>query len=132
MAKKENVEDLVAGLTFGDSQKMVNEAGEKREQPVMNQSVPVPTQTVPAAAPVAQAKEAPAENQEPAPGSSKSMAAIYANKLQLEDQPRTVRIQAVVTQNTATRLDELVKERKIRSRNDLINFLLEGYLEQIK
>ena len=131
MAKKQNIEDLGAGLTFGSSQKVDTGAGEKREQPVQTQGVPEPTQPAPAA-PVEQVKETPVQNQEPAPGSSKSMAAIYANKLQLEDQPRTVRIQAVVTQNTATRLDELVKARKIRSRNDLINFLLEGYLEQIK
>ena len=138
MALKKNTTDLKAGLTFGESKK----AGEG-SAPVKNEEKAVPAHVDPVKpaveAPVKQealkaqqpAKQQPATKdakEDPA----KSLAEIYAGTLKMEDAPRNARIQVVVTQKTAAALDELVKNKKIKSKNDLINFLLEGYLKSVE
>lgn len=130
MAKKENTVDVTAGLSFNNSQaaaggetpavKEPAAAGEVKESPVTAKETaaekpaePVPVQTPPQEV------------------TSKGLAESYADTVRFGE-ARVVRIQAVVSQNTAKKLDELVSTRKIKSKNDLINFLLEGYLETLK
>lgn len=43
---------------------------------------------------------------------------------------RSAKLNILVKPSTAQKLDESVKEGKIKSRNDLINFLLEKYFEE--
>lgn len=47
-----------------------------------------------------------------------------------QDQLRNKRIQIVVTSRVGEALDRLVSKKKIKSKNDLVNFLLEKYLEE--
>ena len=129
MAKKENVKTLAGGLTagleFGDSKKAGNE-------PLVRETAPVaeePAVTVP----VEQPK--PAEQPTAATTTTNNMTMIesYAGKLKAasETEARTSRIQVVVTPTTANRLNVLVNQGKIKSRNDLINFLVESYLDSV-
>lgn len=143
MAKKKTVEDLKAGLTFGNSQnvdtqnaasaaaavdtepeqKMAQEPAASAE-PIADSSAPVKMEQEPVVVPP--------EQKDPVPGSGQSLAEIYREKFQPADEKRTERIQIVVTPTVSRKLDELVRDRKIKSKNDLINFLLEGYLENIQ
>ena len=61
-----------------------------------------------------------------------NLAAVYAEKTVIPNETRTKRIQVVVTPSIDASLNELVANRKIRSKNDLINFLLESYLSMVK
>lgn len=138
MAKKENIVDLKGGLTtgldFGKAKEVMPAPVVPAEEPAAPAETAVPSQNaqdvqnvqnVPVAAPVVK---------EPKKSSpvSKSLNELYEAKRQAEVEPRTVRIQAVVTPTIATKLDELVASNQIKSRNDLINFLLEGYLGNMK
>lgn len=122
MARKENAIDLTAGLTFGSSKD-----GQEKEAGAPAQKQPVPETK--AQEPAAQQKAPAEEEKEPATAVNKSLADIYEGKLQQAPEARTVRIQAVVTPSISKKLDELASKGKIKSRNDLINFLLEGYLK---
>lgn len=130
MAKKENVVDLKGGLTTGLDFGKANEAPapeatvEEKAAPVEAKAPVQPVQSV-QSAPVAEEPKA-------ANPVSKSLNELYEAKRQAEVEPRTVRIQAVVTPTIAAKLDELVASNQIKSRNDLINFLLEGYLGNAK
>ncbi len=57
-----------------------------------------------------------------------SLAASYAGR-RTEPDTRTSRISVFVTHSISEKLNESVRERKIKSKNDLINFLLEQYFE---
>lgn len=61
-----------------------------------------------------------------------NLAAVYAEKTVIPKELRTRRIQVVVTPSIEEKLNELVAERKIRSKNDLINFLLESYFAMLE
>ena len=130
MAKKDNLAKLTGGLTagldFGDSKKVENEAPVQQEAPVQETAAPQP------AAPEAVAPEAVASAGEgsaaPAP---MSLADVYKGKMQAKAEARSARLQVVVTPTTAAKLDELVKEHRINSKNDLINVLLEEYLRTL-
>ena len=144
MAKKKNIEDLKAGLTFGNSQNV-----EKKEEtatviPAVEKTPEVKTEQV-SAAPVNPVAETPvevkpvqetaavrSEQKEVVSGSAQSLAEIYREKFQPAAEKRTKRIQIVVTPTIRDELDALVSEGKIKSINDLINFLLEGYLADIR
>lgn len=144
MAKKKTIEDLKVGLTFGNSQNV-----EKKEEtvpaipaaPTAPEVKPEQVSTVPAK-PVAEPKvdvkpvqETPAaqtEQKEVVSGGTQSLAEIYREKFQPAAEKRTERIQIVVTPTISKKLDELVRNEKIKSKNDLINFLLEGYLADIR
>lgn len=116
ITKKENAADIVAGLSFGGSQ---------NEQEIPQQNAPVPEVPKQVQQPAAQPEMKEVEGSQ----ANKGLAQIYAAKLQQAPEARSVRIQAVVTPSTAQKLDEAVSKGKIKSRNDLINFLLEGYLK---
>lgn len=49
-----------------------------------------------------------------------------------QEETRSKRIQIVVKPSINKELDQLVKQKKIKSKNDLVNFLLEQFLEQNK
>ena len=61
-----------------------------------------------------------------------SLVASYEDKRKIEDEPRSVRIQVVVTQSISDKLNDSVAKREIKSKNDLINFLLESYYNSEK
>lgn len=131
MAKKKNIEDLKAGLTFGESKKVEEK---QNEAPVLQEEpAPVVTETSAAVTPAVQTPEnvPVTEQKKPVPGSGQSLAEIYKEKFQPVAEKRTERIQIVVTPTIAKKLDDLVAAGKIKSKNDLINFLLEGYLDNI-
>lgn len=139
MAKKENMVDLTAGLTagltFDDAQRVADVGTPERRENVTPREVG----EIPGTGSEGTASGAanPTGAEIPAPDStSKGLAEIYADKMdkrqQESEKARKVRIQVVVTRNTAKMLDELVAQQKIKSKNDLINFLLEGYLETLK
>ena len=49
-----------------------------------------------------------------------------------QEEIRSKRLQFVVKPSVNKELDRLVKQKKIKSKNDLVNFLLEQYIEQNK
>lgn len=49
-----------------------------------------------------------------------------------QEEIRSKRIQIVVKPSVSRELDRLVKQKKIKSKNDLVNFLLESFIEQNK
>lgn len=49
-----------------------------------------------------------------------------------QEEIRNKRLQFVVKPSVNKALDKLVKQKKIKSKNDLVNFLLEQYIEQNK
>ena len=55
------------------------------------------------------------------------LVAIYEAKKRAEPEARNVRLQAVITPTLNDKLNEMVAAGKIKSKNDLINFLLERY-----
>lgn len=114
MAKKSNAFELAAGLSFGDNaEKKTTTPEPKRQDPVVESNVPVEE---PASKPVRE---------------SVQQAEDTGYQYQ-ETEQRTVRIQAVVTETTARKLDALTKEKKIKSKNDLINYLLEEYFKDVE
>lgn len=48
----------------------------------------------------------------------------------IKEETRSQRLQIVVKPSVNKKLDKLVKQKKIKSKNDLINFLVEDYLER--
>jgi len=81
-----------------------------------------------AEAPGAQAAEPAAPVQEEKPN---DLVAIYKTKMGAEPEPRNIRLQAVITPTLNNKLNELVTTGAIKSRNDLINFLLERYFKEL-
>ena len=49
-----------------------------------------------------------------------------------QEEKRSQRLQFVVKPSVNEKLDLLVKQEKIKSKNDLVNFLLESYLAQLE
>lgn len=49
-----------------------------------------------------------------------------------QEETRSKRIQIVIKPSVNKELDRLVKQKKIKSKNDLVNFLLESFIEQNK
>ena len=47
-----------------------------------------------------------------------------------QEETRSQRLQFVVKPSVNAKLDQLVREGKIKSKNDLVNFLLESYIAQ--
>lgn len=47
-----------------------------------------------------------------------------------QEETRSKRIQIVIKPSVNKELDRLVKQKKIKSKNDLVNFLLESFIEQ--
>ena len=47
-----------------------------------------------------------------------------------QEETRSKRIQIVIKPSVNKELDRLVKQKKIKSKNDLVNFLLENFIEQ--
>ena len=47
-----------------------------------------------------------------------------------QEEKRSTRLQFVVKPSVNVKLDQMVKEGKIKSKNDLVNFLLESYIAQ--
>lgn len=128
MAKEKHEYDIGAGLSLG-RRKEENEQTEVRASgnELKKEQAPVkPAESVPAVQPE------PAVESAPAPAAASSFAGLYASQANFVVEPRNVRIQMVVTQTTAQKLDKLVQDGKIRSKNDLMNFLLEGYLGSIQ
>lgn len=131
MAKKSNQVDLTAGLSFGDSQKveqtapMVNQEPAQEKEPVVQEAAPV-------VEPVAEASEPAKPETAETAQEVKSLVEVYASELMETKEPRSVRIQAVVTPSIGKKLDALVAQGKIRSKNDLINFLLKEYLSKVE
>lgn len=56
----------------------------------------------------------------------------YHEKNCNEVENRSQRIQIVIKPSVNKELDRLVKQEKIKSKNDLVNFLLESFIEQNK
>ena len=50
----------------------------------------------------------------------------------LQEETRSQRVQIVVKPSVNDKLDLLVKQKKIKSKNDLVNFLLESYIAQLE
>lgn len=109
MAKKENQESLTAGLSFT--------LPEENKETV--RSVPAKT---------AQA-EVKAEAEQNTLG--QRLVAEYAAQIK-EAEPRKERLSIVVTKTTKKEIDELVKQKKIKSANDLVNRLVEEFLKGLK
>lgn len=108
-------------LSAGKEQPEVNPAATTQEaQP----SAPAVKQPAPAAlvAPVAPANE---------DADELSLVSTYEAQKRVQE-PRSVRFQAVITQSVNAKLDELARSGMIKSRNDLVNFLLERYLDEIQ
>lgn len=59
----------------------------------------------------------------------KTLFSSYAEAFKPPAPPRNVRFQIVIPVSIAEKLEKLRKEQKIKSKNDLINFLLERYFE---
>ena len=49
-----------------------------------------------------------------------------------QEETRSKRIQIVIKPSVNKELDRLVKQKKIKSKNDLVNFLLESFINQNK
>ena len=49
-----------------------------------------------------------------------------------QEEKRCQRVQIVVKPSVNQKLDLLVQQKKIKSKNDLINFLLESYISQLE
>lgn len=49
-----------------------------------------------------------------------------------QEETRSQRVQIVVKPSVNEKLDLLVKQKKIKSKNDLVNFLLESYIAQME
>lgn len=49
-----------------------------------------------------------------------------------QEETRSQRVQIVVKPSVNEKLDSLVKQKKIKSKNDLVNFLLESYIAQLE
>ena len=49
-----------------------------------------------------------------------------------QEEKRNQRVQIVVKPSLNEKLDLLVKQKKIKSKNDLVNFLLESYIAQLE
>ncbi len=49
-----------------------------------------------------------------------------------QEETRSKRVQFVLKPSVNKELDRLVKQKKIKSKNDLVNFLLEQFIEQNK
>ena len=60
-----------------------------------------------------------------------SLAASYAER-KTELDTRSVRLAVFITQSMSEKLNQSVRDRKIKSKNDLVNFLLEQYFESEK
>ena len=58
-----------------------------------------------------------------------SLASIYEDQRKFDLESRSVRLQIVITPSIAKKLEWLDKTNQIKSRNDLVNFLLERYVE---
>lgn len=48
-----------------------------------------------------------------------------------QEETRSQRVQIVIKPSVNAKLDSLVEQKKIKSKNDLVNFLLENYVAQI-
>ena len=70
------------------------------------------------------------EEPKPQEVTGNNLAASYAAMKGPEQEPRNVRLQVVITPSMNTKLNAHVANRKIRSKNDLVNFLLERYFEE--
>jgi len=144
MAKKENrpTVDPLAGLAYGQSRAEREEQRKqeelRRQEEQRKQEEIRLAEEKKAAEEAAQAQEIikDAEQQaakvekKPAAGQG-NLASVYAEKKKKMPQTRSVRLQVVVTPAISERLDKLVESREIRSKNDLINFLLESYFEML-
>lgn len=100
------------------------------EVPAVVPEVPVvQEQVVQEPAPVAEAKE-PEEKT-----AASSLVQNYEATLPTKPEPRTARINAVITPTLEKKLNDLAKGRipgrQIQSKNDLVNFLLERYFKEI-
>ena len=144
MAKKENrpTVDPLAGLDYGRSKA---EREEQRRQEEMRRQEELRKQEEARLAEMKRSEEAAAQNHEaakeveqqtskeeksPAAGQG-NLASVYAEKKKNLPQTRNVRLQVVITPAISERLDQLVKSHEIRSKNDLINFLLESYFDML-
>ena len=106
MAKRENTpEEPAGGLTVGLNFKGNNQPEEKEEK--------TPYETT-------------NHTKEKRPAALKD-----AYKSRPKKESRTVKLNILVKPSTAQKLDAAVDRREIKSRNDLINFLLERYLEEL-
>lgn len=50
----------------------------------------------------------------------------------MQEETRSKRIQIVIKPSVNQKLDRLVRQEKIKSKNDLINFLLEQYISSLE
>ena len=125
MARKENTTDLKAGLSFGASRNVNAPAGERTGEAAASAN----EKATPAVAAVQQ--KAP-EEPGVAAGGGTELAATYESMRQKKPESRTVRLQAVITPSLNEKLSKFLAEGKIDSKNDLINFLLERYFDEMK
>lgn len=101
MAKNENSENVTGGLTAGLEFKSPNVANENRQQaPVVSQPV------------------------------TNTLTEGYQQVHKKNIETRSAKLNILVKPSTASKLQESVNKGKIRSRNDLINYLLEKYFEE--
>ena len=98
-----------------------------KELPVVT---PAATQEETMPAPVVE-PVAPAAPAAPAVEEDAGLVSTYEAQKRVQE-PRSVRFQAVITQSVNAKLNELAHTGKIKSRNDLVNFLLERYLKEIE
>ena len=108
MAKKENTEDLQGGLTAGlkfSASREVKNMGDK---------------TNPA--------EPAAENNK---NENDSLSEMYQGTMQLQNEKRSYRFNILIRPSLAKKMEQAAAEGKIKSRNDLINFLLERYFDEL-
>lgn len=105
MAKKENIRDdggLLGGLSFGESKRAAQEAPATRPAPA------TPVVSAPQKVPVSQV-----------------LTRSYRDS---REEKRRVRYSFLITPTTNRLLDEAVKRGEIKSKNHLVNYLLEQYL----
>ena len=150
MAKKENrpAVDPLAGLAYGKSKEEREEQRrleEQNRQEEQRRQEELRKQDEARMAEEKKTAEAAVQVQEPVKETDRqttvkenksaagqgNLASVYAEKKKNLPQTRSVRLQVVITPAISERLDKLVENREIRSKNDLINFLLESYFDML-
>lgn len=119
MAKRENMTEvsggLSAGLDFGASK-------EVKKAPVEETPVEKPA-VKPVQKPVADDK---------AKSSGKQLTDMYQSSIKEVEETRSKPFMVKIKPSTAEKMDRAVKKKIIKSRADLINFLLEQYFAELE
>ena len=119
---------VVDGLTFGE------EKGNAPKEETNPAHTTAPDQPTPA--PVATTKEkepaAPVTETPETPARKSDLTGSYQETLQSAPERRNIRLNFTVTPTMAEKLDNAVRNRQIKSKNDLINFLVEKYFKELE